>query len=259
MIVRRQIDLELRDYTIIGDKVDKKSHSGVFLNIGHSAENKKVILQKNLTSKKTITFDEECKIESTTKYKYIKNYKTVGESYETPPVIYESTLKDLKKISDRIFNDDDIRYIIKNKIYPETGMNDLTIKTQNDSIFIDKTDSTVETIKVKKNLVILQEIIKHEKAKDTLIINPICKLDAWINTAKEKFTPEELEWVETLYIANTLDPEKTAIITETKKGIKNIQIINIESINKKSELYNKIYKNQEWTLNKLEQIIDKFN
>jgi hypothetical protein len=68
-----------------------------------------------------------------------------------------------------------------------------------------------------------------------------------------------LEWVETLYIANTLDPEKTAIITETKKGIKNIQIINIESINKKSELYNKIYKNQEWTLNKLEQIIDKFN
>jgi len=30
MIARCQIDLELRDYTIIGDKVDKKSHSGAF-------------------------------------------------------------------------------------------------------------------------------------------------------------------------------------------------------------------------------------
>jgi len=129
-------------------------------------------------SKKTIIFYEECKIESTTKYKYIKNYKTVGESYETPPVIYESTLKDLKKISDRIFNDDNIKYIIKNKIHTEMGMNDLTIKTQNDSIFIYKTDTTVETIKVKKNLVILQEIIKHEKTKGTLIINPIGQLDA---------------------------------------------------------------------------------
>lgn len=52
----------MRDYTIIGDKLDKKSHTAIFLNIGNSVEKKKVMLQKNLTSKKIINFDEECKV-----------------------------------------------------------------------------------------------------------------------------------------------------------------------------------------------------
>jgi len=104
----------------------------------------------------------------------------------------------------------------------------------------------------------LQEIIKHEKEKGTLIVNPIDRLDAWINIIKEVLTPEELEWVEILYLANRLDPEKYAIITETKQNLKQIKIINIEDISKKSELYNKIYKSQELTLTKLEQTVEKF-
>jgi len=154
-------------------KLIKKPHVGSFFIIGNTKNKNNILIQQNLTSKKEINIDEECKIESTSKYELYKGTELAQHSYETPPIVTNVSLTDLKEINDRVFSDNDIRFIIKNKLYPNFAVNKLLIKSQDDLFYIDKNNKKPEAIIIKNNLILLEEIAKSEKNKGNIIFKKI--------------------------------------------------------------------------------------
>lgn len=257
IIAKKHIDIELKDSILIGDKIDKKSHAGVFLKIGKSISNENVIAQQNLTSKQTINFSEECKIDSNMKYEYIKGKDIISQSYETPVIIKNSSLAELNKTNQRNFSENDIRYIIKHKLYPTTLINALTLKNNYDSMYIDDTEKHPEKIIIEKDMAILNAILKNEIQKGTIIAEPINTLNDWVDKIYQNLTTEELQAIETMYLMNSLKWEKKVIIAKVKDNLKTLKIIELEDLQTNHPLYQQIYLDQKILLQNLENTASK--
>jgi len=75
VITKRVAERDMASDIIIGEKMDKKVHTGVYIKIGEDVEKNDVFIQTNLTSKQNINLTNDCKV---TLMKHLKLLNTMG-------------------------------------------------------------------------------------------------------------------------------------------------------------------------------------
>lgn len=259
IVAENDLKNEILSRTLVGTRIDKKPHESTLINIGE-VDNKKIIIQANITSNKIVNISEEVKVDSDISYKYIKENKVIGTSYETPAIVKYMSLSELNKTKQTVFSPDDIRYIIKNKLYPEAVLNKIVLqnKTDDDLIYVDQTDKKQATIiKIKQQISILKSIINHELEKGNIIYQPVLEYNILQEELDKMLTKDELNSITWLTTSAQLNESKKTIIIDIKKNIKVLQIYDLQDVMNNTELYKKIYENQWKHIEVIDKILKK--
>lgn len=158
---------ELRNYTIIGNKLDRKQHLAVVLPIGEDESGNTVILTTNLTSKKEIKFNEEVKVTLEREYELKHNGKLISKSYESPVIKETLTERDKKLIKITGYDKDDIRTIVNNSCYPDITFNEISFPNNKETVLVEKLDKNIQLKKIEKGSVLI-DVLKKEGGKEIL-------------------------------------------------------------------------------------------
>lgn len=230
MVEHNQIQKTILRKTIVGEKFDKQDHLATLIDIGQNPEGKKIYLQKNLTSKNTLTLEKKTKIHLNTKYEYKKSDKVFQNSYETPWLLKISKNNEMPLVKETFFDEDDIRYLIENGLYPNVGIGELFKYTTVDDMFIDQIDFNNPKQHIIKNVIMLEAILRTNIKKNLIINNTTLSTLELSKKISKKLSVVELEAIERFNLMNQLDPSKKIFIKEVKKGIKTLKLIDSENL-----------------------------
>ena len=254
MVLKRKLENNFSANIVVGEKIDKKPHLSTIMKIGETAENKKsVYIQANLTSKKDINLTKNLNVESVKKYEYIEKEKIISESYETPKLVKSFDGFDkLANLSSGAFSNSDIRAIVENNLFPFTILNYLMIPSKNEVFYVNQiSKQQAEIIKIKKNLILLKEIVDAEKSKGNVIYNSInTYLGVW-DKINNKLSIGDLRVIEYLYLINSLDAESKTVVIDVKNGLKTLKIYQLQDVVENTELHKQICVQQEQAITKV--------